>query len=343
MNTPSPEEILERMPQDRSGDPRKMTGPERRRRIIILLLLLLILSLLGYTAFYFTQNRRLPKLQVALPGADVVNPPQFLYAFSGEGANQLKRPVGVALGPDRRVYVADFGNKRVSVFSNPGQFLFSFDTVAGGKLTNPVHLAIKGNEIWVTDRRLRSISIFDLNGKFIRTFVPKNETLNWSPLALAFDSSGALRVTDVGNTDLHRVLYFSLDGSRTAMFGRTLQVNQPTESPGGFLFPNGVAVDASGNVYISDGDNRRVQVFTPAGTFKRFIDTSGVPRGIAIDKKQRLYVVDALAHDVEIYSLDGKVITQFGVRGFGPGEFNYPNDVALDSRGRIYVTDRENN
>jgi len=46
---------------------------------------------------------------------------------------------------------------------------------------------------------------------------------------------------------------------------------------------------------------------------------------------------------VEIYGLDGKTITQFGSRGFGPGQFNYPNDIALDSRGRIYVTDRENN
>ena len=202
---------------------------------------------------------------------------------------------------------------------------------------------IKDNEVWVTDRRLRSISVFDLEGKFLRTFEPKNETLTWTPLALGFDNDGALRVTDVGNTEEHRVIYFSQDGSRTAMFGKTAQANRLGEAPGDFLFPNGVAVDKTNNVYISDGDNRRVQVFSPDGTFKSFIDTSGVPRGIAIDEKQRLYVVDALANDVEIYDLDGKSITQFGSRGFGPGQFNYPNDVALDDRGRIYVTDRENN
>ena len=337
-------EIPEGLPAAVRTDPQKLTGRERRRRIILLVILVIVLALLSYLAYYFAMNRRLPTLGIAPPNANVVTPPQFLYAFTGSGADTLKRPVGVGVGPDRRVYVVDFGNKRVSVFTNDGRFLFSFNAVAdGGKLVNPVHLAIKDNEVWVTDRRLRSINIFDLEGKFLRTYEPKGETLTWAPLALGFDSEGALRITDVGNTEEHRVIYFSQDGSRTAMFGTTVQANRLDESPAGFLFPNGVAVDDKNNVYISDGDNRRVQVFSPDGTFLRFIDTSGVPRGIAIDEKQRLYVVDALANDVEIYQLDGKSITQFGSRGFGPGQFNYPNDVTLDDRGRIYVTDRENN
>ncbi len=213
----SPESVTEpsrppmsgHVPPEPPKDPRKLTGPERRRRIVLLTVLLLLLALLVYVAYYFAQNRRLPTLGISPPGANAVTPPQFLYAFSGEGANQLKRPVGVAVGPDRRVYVVDFGNKRVSVFTNEGRFLFSFSTVAGGKLSNPVHLVIKGNEVWVTDRRLRSISVFDLEGKFLRTFEPKNEKLNWTPLALGFDNTGALRVTDVGNTKEHRVIYFS--------------------------------------------------------------------------------------------------------------------------------------
>ena len=49
------------------------------------------------------------------------------------------------------------------------------------------------------------------------------------------------------------------------MFGKTAQVKQLSEAPGDFLFPNGVAVDKSNNVYISDGDNRRIQVFSSEG------------------------------------------------------------------------------
>jgi hypothetical protein len=51
---------------------------------------------------------------------------------------------------------------------------------------------------------------------------------------------------------------------------------------------------------------------------------------------------DALAHTVGVYDLKGQSLTRFGSRGYGPGQFNYPNDVTLDKQGRIYVSDREN-
>jgi len=324
-------------------DPRKLTSRERRRRLILLGILILLLALLSYLAYYFAMNRRLPDLGLAPAGSDYVEPPRFLYSIAGKDATALVRPVGLGVAADGRVYVVDFGNKRVSVFTNPGRYLFSFDATADGKLKNAVHLAIKGEEVWVSDRFYHTIYVFDLDGKYLRKFVPKNEKLDWTPLAFSFDASGALRVTDVGNTKKHQLVYFSADGSRTASVGKTAQVNAVQEQPGNFLFPNGVAVADNGDVYVSDGNNRRVQVFDSKGTFLRFVDTSGVPRGIAYDKKKRLYVADALAHTVAVFDDKGKMITQFGERGFGPGQFNYPNDIALDDGGRIYITDRENN
>jgi hypothetical protein len=184
--------------------------------------------------------------------------------------------------------------------------------------------------------------VFDLEGKYLRTFTAKDEKLVWTPLAFAFDPDGSLRVTDVAESDKHRVHFFSAEGSRTATIGRTEQVNTLEQSPGAFLFPDGVAVAPNHTVYISDGDNRRVQVFAADGTFKSFVNTSGVPRGLAVDQKQRLYVVDALAHTIDVYDLAGRQIVAFGSHGFGPGQFNYPNDVAVDKNGRIYVSDRDN-
>ncbi len=327
----------------RPEDPRKLTSRERRRRLILLAILALLLLLLSYLAYYYTMNRRMPSLGLAPAGSDYIEPPRYLYSISADGAQSLVRPVGVGVADDGRVYVVDFGHRRVSVFSNPGRYLFSFDTTADGKLVNAVHLVINDGEVWVSERSNRTIYVFDLEGNYLRKFVPKNEPdLKWTPLAFSFDASGALRVTDVGDTNNHRLHYFSVDGSRTATIGKTAQVNSLQEQPGTFLFPNGVAVDAKGEVYVSDGDNRRVQVFDPNGAFLRFIDTSGVPRGIAIDQKSRLYVADALAHTVSVFDLKGKMLTQFGERGFGPGQFNYPNDIAIDRRGRIYITDREN-
>lgn len=324
------------------SDPRKMTPRERRRRSILLAFLLLLLLLLSYFTYYYIQNRRLPTIGLAPAGSDYVPPPRYLYSIVGDGASEMYRPVGVGVAEDRRVYVVDFGNSRVSVFTNPGRYLFSFSKTADGTLENPVHLAIKDDEVWVSDRRFRKLYIFDLEGNYKREYKPKDSELNWTPMAFSFDTTGSLRATDVGNTDLHRLLYFSEEGSLTAQVGKTGQVGSVEEAPGDFYFPNGVAIAKNGDVYVSDGDNRRVQVFDARGEFVRFIDTSGVPRGIAIDAKQRVYVADALAHSIDVYDLKGAKITSFGERGFGPGQFNYPNDVAIDDRDRIYISDREN-
>jgi hypothetical protein len=54
-------------------------------------------------------------------------------------------------------------------------------------------------------------------------------------------------------------------------------------------------------------------------------------------------VVDALAHQLDLYSSVGASLTSFGGNGVSPGQFSFPNDVAIDSDGRIFVTDRDNN
>lgn len=334
------EDVTEANEAPPSG-PTSLTAREKRRRILTLVLLLGVLAALAAVSYSFYQSRQVPVPRLGQEGGAIA-PPEFLFAITGAGANQLDRPVGLDIGPDGRVYVVDFGKRRVSIFTSDGEFLKAFSAIDEGNLRNPVHLQIKGNEVWVTDRRLKGIYIFDLEGKFSRKFEPKNEKLEWTPLALAFDSKGAPRVTDVGDSLKHRLLYFSEDGSRTVSLGKTKQVDQAQVEPGAFYFPNGVAVAKDGRVFVADGDNRRIQVFDDKGEFKRFINTSGVPRGLVIDASSRLYVVDALAHTVDLYSLDGEQLVSFGTRGFGPGQFNFPNDIALGSGGRIYITDREN-
>jgi DNA-binding beta-propeller fold protein YncE len=320
-----------------------LTGRERRRRIWLLVILLLLLAMLALGTYAWTQSRTLSVPQLINEG-DMVPPPEYLFSITGSGDNALQRPVGVDVADDGRVYVVDFGRRRVSVFNPQGTFLFSFDQAGDQALGNPVHLQIVNDQVWVTDRRLRGLYVFNLDGSFEREFLPKNEDdFVWAPLALAFDRDARLRATDIDDIEQHQLMYFSEDESRTATVGESEQVTDVNEGLGNFLFPNGLAVADDGRVYVADGNNRRVQVFDDAGEFQEIIDTRGVPRGMAIDQEQRLYVADALSHTVDVYDLDGKRITAFGERGFGPGQFNFPNDVALDARGRIYVTDRENN
>lgn len=334
--------------------PRRVTsrGEEeraRRRRLVVLGLLILLLAVLSYVAYYYNANRRLPVMRFV--SNEQLQAPEFLYAFSGVAKQAMTRPTGIAMIGDR-VYVADQTSRSVRVYSRPGIYQFEFSSVSDGKITRlnaPVHIAIgPDNTVWVTDRMLQKLYVFDQAGKFLRVVYPNGDkNFKWSPLALTLDRDGTLYVTDVGDSLKHRVLVLSPDGKVKASWGSTKQVTRLNDAPGQFFYPNGIALKGTGagaQVFVADGDNRRLQVFTPDGTFVRFINTSGTPRGVWIDRQNRLYVTDALAHRVDMYSDRGSPLVGFGENGIGPGQFNFPNDIVVDpSSGRIFVTDRENN
>ncbi len=65
----------------------------------------------------------------------------------------------------------------------------------------------------------------------------------------------------------------------------------------------------------------------------------GTISSIAVDPAGRLYVSDAMAEDVRVYSPGGEFIERIGRGGDGPGEFRRPTGLAFDSRGRLYVRD----
>jgi DNA-binding beta-propeller fold protein YncE len=322
----------------------------RRRRLAVLIALAVALAALSYAAFYYSQNRRLPIPEVVAGAQTTFTPPESLFAFSGTDAQAMTKPTGIGVVADK-VFVTDFSLRTVRAYTRDGGYLFDFGPIKDGANTamnSPVHIAVsKDNEIWVTDRGLKGVYIFDAAGKYLRKFIPNSDPkFAWSPLAIAFGPDGNIYISDVGNTDKHRILVFAPDGRLITEWGHTEQIVSAGDSPGSFLFPNGIAVSGTGAgalVFVADGNNRRVQVFKTDGTFVRIINTSGTPRGVALDAQGHLYVVDALSHRVDIYDQKGTLLTTFGENGVGPGQFNFPNDVTVDSDGRILVTDRDNN
>ncbi|MHB9002463.1 MAG: NHL repeat-containing protein [Coriobacteriia bacterium] len=311
------------------------------RKALLLLLLLLLLSAVVYSAVYYAKNRRLPIPQITQQGqAEEILPPVYVFSIAGPaGNNALTRPVGVAVSDADRVYATDTDAGVVRVYNLEGDYQFT----VSDQLEAPVHLAIgpEGN-LYASDRRIRAVQVFTPLGEFVRSIeIPDEEGVPWSPFGMAWDGDGNLYVTDVGITDKHRVIVFGPDGTELRRFGSTMRAAQMSDAPGQFYFPNGIVFAQDGRLYIGDSNNRRVQVFDENGEFDTFIRTSGIPRGMVIDDQDRMYVVDALAHTIDVYTLEGERLVSFGAAGAGPGQFRYPNAIDLDRDGRIYISDKE--
>ena len=125
--------------------------------------------------------------------------------------------------------------------------------------------------------------------------------------------------------------------------------NEGTIGEGVFSYPKGIAVDAAGDVYVTDNWNNDVQKFAADGAF--LLRWGGLgsgdaqfdsPEKIAVDEDGYVYVVDGGNNRVQKFSPGGSFILKWGSEGTGDGQFRFPVGVAA-SGGAVYVTDGGNN
>jgi DNA-binding beta-propeller fold protein YncE len=159
------------------------------------------------------------------------------------------------------------------------------------------------------------------------------------PLGMCIDGNGNILVADTGNG---RIEKFSPTGSFLSV------IASKGSGHGQLGEPNGIAVDRSGNIYVAEvASNHRVQKLAPDGTF--IAEWKGPdagfygPRRIAIGPDDSVYVVDQGRTRIVKFSPDGHVLSSWGSKGSGDGQFNDPTSVAVDSTsGKVYVADPTN-
>ncbi len=126
---------------------------------------------------------------------------------------------------------------------------------------------------------------------------------------------------------------------------------------GELRYPNGLAVDAFGKVFVAEELNDRIQKFTGNGTFITKLGSAGnadgrfyYPRGIAIDATGNIFVSDYENHRIQKFTADGQFLDKWGKvdangnpsPGAGNKEFKWPAGIAFDHDGNVYVVDSGN-
>ena len=323
------------------GEPEEQPRRSRRKAIVALLLLglLAMLSTIGIWYLAFRQ----PIAPLPLPGIPQTELPTYATAVYG-----AQRPSGVAVSPSGdRIYVAQSAGDRTGiVFDASGN---TVGTMAPPETTgtdhSPVYMAVDPltDEVYVSDRLAGTIYIYDRDGAYQRELTLAVPRPGWQPLGLAFDKAGTLYVTDMSGP-YQAVLVID----RTAKVVRRLGENDKLN------FPNGVGVDGAGNVFVTDSSNGRLLMFDADGTVRGQIGRGagqgnlGLPRGLAVDEGGRVFVADATGQGVLVYRAPSGESRRLDYLGFVGGEgvadaqFEYPNSVAIDARGRVYVADTFN-
>jgi len=117
--------------------------------------------------------------------------------------------------------------------------------------------------------------------------------------------------------------------------------------------PHMLSLDAQGNVWVTDTGRHVVIQCSPDGKLLRTLGTPGEPgcddrhfdkpTDVAVTPAGDVFISDGYSNArVVHYDKDGKFVKTWGKLGIAPGEFNLPHAIALDSRGRLYVADRNN-
>ena len=193
------------------------------------------------------------------------------------------------------------------------------------------------------------------------------------PEGVALDASGNLFVSD-NNSDIREISPMGTNWVVTTIAGGSSPGrNDGTNRQAHFDVPEGLAVDASSNIFVADWGNCMVRKITPVGTnwvvttpagngLQGSVDgfgayaSFGFPNGIALGPDGEIYVTDSFLNKIRRMTLEGTnwfVRTIAGVPGVpsvgtndGTGSaagFGFPNDVRVDNWGNLLVLDSDNN
>lgn len=232
---------------------------------------------------------------------------EFLFGEAPQDGPAFFKPMDVAAG-NGRVWVTDAGLAGVLEISHAGATRNRLDALAPGAATAVSYDSRIG--LMVGDRAAGAIWVAPDSGQIAQRMGLAGGASHFSPAGIAL----AENLVWATNTAMHRIEVFDpASGQHVRSIGR-----RGTGS-GEFGFPLGIAASESGEMYVVDLLNARVQVLGVDGSWKRNLGGSAVrgeglgrPKDVAVGPDGAVFVTDAADARVHVFAADGQRIAVFG-------------------------------
>ncbi|KAI6661930.1 hypothetical protein LOD99_9700 [Oopsacas minuta] len=214
------------------------------------------------------------------------------FGRKGEGKGEMNDPKGIVIDSARRLFVADFLNKRVQVFSQDGNFIADFGSQV---FFRPYGIALFDEFVFVTDRQLNLVFKFlQTNYNLVGKSVKGN--LN-SPSGLTIDRDREVLVADRSN---NRIAVFSSELKFVREFGEDK-----------LDYPQDVKINLN-KIYVADNNEfKNIHIFSKTGDLlKSVIQLANVTRNIFIcfDSNNNILISDSVGDTIQIFTPDGRMV-----------------------------------
>ena len=263
--------------------------------------------------------------------------------FDSKPLFALWTPYGLAVDSKGSIYIADGKVGAIFVFNTETRDLQMIKNGVNAHFGDIIGLAIDDSDrLFVSDTKFHHILVFGKDHK-VEGSISEGGLLD--PGGMAIDNEN--RFLYVADAALDQVFVYDADKLTLIRKMGTAGKKHTLTEPGQFSVPTNVAVDADGNLYVTDMYNNRVEVFDADGNFIRQWGKSGDrpgtfsrPKGIAIDVDGHVWVADAVQDILQCYTADGHFLMWLGGHGLFPGQFRALAGLYIDKNNRIFTSEQ---
>ncbi|MCK5481672.1 MAG: 6-bladed beta-propeller [Gammaproteobacteria bacterium] len=260
---------------------------------------------------------------------------EFLVGEEKESGKRLARPYGIA-HVNGKIYIADKTIKKIIIVDlDKRAFDYIPDLKGGGALQDPSGVFITPDGYkYVADAQRGQIVVYNETDGFHRVYGAEGQ---FRPTSVVVHEN-RVYVCDITDSEIE-----VLDKDSGEVIEKIGGIGK---GEGRFHRPTHLAMDAAGNLYVTDALNFRVQMFDKAGTFVKTIGYQGShpgafvrPKGLDIDRDDHLYVADAGFEIIQIFDVNsGEPLLPFGKYGPAPGSTYLPSGVHIDYDNVAYFS-----